>query len=392
MDTDYLASLSPEELESKKIEARKAMALEDHKEAPLKQTVPTAQTKKTEVSPQKNAPLFEDLAKKALTRSHAGIANVFSQEQVLRDKTKTPSFNEVLEEQARESSNLEKTSTIIPPMAEINSPRAEQEEEKKPVNIANNTQGSRNAVFNWEGEENKRLNSSRERRLFVLLGAIVLTLSGIAVIIFALLRTKNNTVLTIPIVRLTEILTPDSEVTVLLEDKTKSHSLMVETLKAGEIKKGGIRRIVPLLVGWQNKTEMKTAQFFEYMDIALPENIARSAAEQFAYGQYQDENRVAFIAIKIEKGEVSYQNTFIGMGSWEKNMPNDLRDMLDIKTAERPVWQDSLIQNIPVRIFGEISAPSLIWGFIDKETVLITTNTTTFGVVVERLSKGPLTP
>lgn len=420
MDTDYLDSLSPEELERKKGEAREAMAIEgprrtvvspeiklQTKEVPQEEPViPSPEIKKIE-----GVSLAEDLVKEALARSkpkHLTNEEFNPAENEMPPASDYPRASnekfEVLNEEQQTSSHsdLEDATDLAPSVAMPTPPQATWKREEKIIvdkgphsnissllNPTGDMSGSRNAVFDWTEEENDKLSHSRGRRLFVLLGAITLVLLGIGVGAFTFLRNKGDTVLTLPTVRFENILTPDSEITVLLEDKTKSLSLLVEASKTGELKSGEIRRVVPLLALDKNKTEMQTGQFFEYTNIAIPENITRSAAKQFVYGQYKDENQITFIVMKIEKGEVSYQNAFIGMGSWEKNMPSDLTEILDIKKiAERPVWENSSIQNTPVRIFGEESDPTLIWGFINKETVLITTNAKAFGAITERLTKS----
>lgn len=366
MNNDYLSSLSPEELDKKKREARAAMALNGAPEASAPKEEPeTAPVKKPVAS---LAPEIEKTEKE----------NFIFTPPVTKEKEIPPVKYEVPRSLATEfEDNYSRT----------NLNKKEEGNFSPLAQTGDIVYESRNAVFNWSEKENEKLSGSRERRLFFLLGAAALIVLSLAALVFVFLRNKNNDKITLPIERFSSILAADSEKTIILEDKTKSSSLLAETLKALSLKKGEVGRITPFLSEEKKKTEMQTTQFFEYAGIALPEKLSRSAAKQFAYGQYQDENPAAFIAIKIEKGEVSYQNAFIGMKEWEKTMPSDLTKILDIKKiAERPVWEDGYIKNIPVRTFGEASDPVLIWSFVNKETALIATSIKSFEAAAGRLS------
>lgn len=377
MEADYIATLSPEELEQKKEEARQAMALPQaiptgKNEAVVRPVTAIENTaQKLFLDQEKNTtqttaiPVFETLAEEALAKSKKRAATFFISPEIPPEKTP-----KISPEQTIETKNTE----IVPPFKAEGQSLAPQE---------------KSLVTEWTEEENKKLIRSRERRLFVLLGAVLLLLLGIFILVMTLFRKNTDAPIPPTIERFTNVLTPDTENTVTI-NKTNARELIKKTEEETPLEKSKIRRIVPLTTGKDGKTtEMGTALFFDYMGILLPENISRGVVNRFVYGQYQDETPVSFLVLKIEKGEVSYQNAFIGMGAWEKTMPSDLTNLLSItKIAQNPTWEDSSVRNIPIRAFGEPNDPLILWGFIDKETVLITTNTNAFGAIVERLAKG----
>ena len=82
-----------------------------------------------------------------------------------------------------------------------------------------------------------------------------------------------------------------------------------------------------------------------------------------------------------------YDGAFLGMLEWERFILNDLAPLFLIRSTQREQsFEDAVIKNIDVRFLrntkGEVI---LLYSFIDRQTIVITTDADTFAEVVERI-------
>ena len=126
---------------------------------------------------------------------------------------------------------------------------------------------------------------------------------------------------------------------------------------------------------------------------------AFAAALLGAYGS--DEGNAPFIIFKTD----FFQNSYAGMLDWEKNMVDDLAILLNFEEkiknqnntgtstvrgylAVRGRFEDKIILNRDVRKFtNENGVSLLVYSFIDKDTLVITTSENVLRSIIQKLEK-----
>lgn len=114
----------------------------------------------------------------------------------------------------------------------------------------------------------------------------------------------------------------------------------------------------------------------------IPAELSRSFDDRYMIGIYSFDTNSPFIILKTN----SYQNSYAGMLKWEKNIPIDLKSLFDISseiTGSVDVFKDEEYKNKDLRIIRDRSGKSiLLYSFIDKNTLIITTNENVFSAIL----------
>ncbi len=126
---------------------------------------------------------------------------------------------------------------------------------------------------------------------------------------------------------------------------------------------------------------------------ALPE-LLRSFEPRFAFGYFAHQNESDAYLILTTR---SYSQTFAGMLSWEKDLVRDLgklvmtparEDAYRARVAETKstLFTDDVLSNKDVRVARNTDGSVfLVYGFLDIETVVITTSEQAFVEVIDRV-------
>ena len=127
--------------------------------------------------------------------------------------------------------------------------------------------------------------------------------------------------------------------------------------------------------------------FLNKLDIGIPDVLIRSLTDRYMLGTYTEENgqNTPFIILTTD----FFQSTFASMLYWEKNMPNDLSDLLDY--GERGVggeFTDRQILNRDVREFRLPNGELLfLYSFINKNSLIITRTESMLIESIKRIEK-----
>lgn len=120
----------------------------------------------------------------------------------------------------------------------------------------------------------------------------------------------------------------------------------------------------------------------------MPPAFPRSLGSNYLYGVHSFGKNIPFLIIKVR----SYETAFAALLEWEKTMAilRDFKALLGINRLppiEIKEFADVLIRNRDVRaIFDEEKTPILYYSFVDKETLVFTSNKTTFDEILNRLA------
>lgn len=142
------------------------------------------------------------------------------------------------------------------------------------------------------------------------------------------------------------------------------------------------------------------AQFFQMLDTSAPESLNRSLLKKWMLGTFNEEyGKVPFIILSTD----FFQNTFAGMLKWESNMPDEMAIIFNYENRARQEnatntlssfftikgkFQDRTVLNRDVREFITDSGELLIlYSFVDKDTLVITTNEDILKRIIQKIEK-----
>lgn len=154
---------------------------------------------------------------------------------------------------------------------------------------------------------------------------------------------------------------------------------------------------------------LNTKELFAILDTKIPGATLRSFGDQFMFGFFRDERVEPFLLIRI----ASYENAFDGMLKWEDTLKDDIgtlflpihvsgeisaqnseststqavnRVPLLDTTQINKTFEDETIRNKDARVLKNSNGDVLmLYSFLDKETLLITSNENTLKEMINKL-------
>ncbi|MSR71630.1 MAG: hypothetical protein EXS50_03125 [Candidatus Taylorbacteria bacterium] len=147
------------------------------------------------------------------------------------------------------------------------------------------------------------------------------------------------------------------------------------------------------------KNTITSQNFLSLLKVNAPDQFIRTLEPDFMFGIHSFNGNNAFIILKTNL----YQSAFAGMLKWEDSISNDLSSILpslikneNSKTfatstsqilAMRKPFIDLVIKNKDVRaLTNEYERITLLYTFLDKGTILITTNEFTLKEILDRIA------
>lgn len=169
------------------------------------------------------------------------------------------------------------------------------------------------------------------------------------------------------------------------------------------LKNNDIVEFIPSIKNGENIEIINSESFIKRANIDMPNQLLRSLGSKIMLGGIKDvnEGNTLFIAFTTS----FFQNTYAGMLSWEKDMPDELEDLMNYRSIIEEInnnassslnnyfgirgrFIDKQIKNRDVREFIHESGKSLfLYTFIDKNTLIITKTENALGNIVEKIEK-----
>lgn len=145
------------------------------------------------------------------------------------------------------------------------------------------------------------------------------------------------------------------------------------------------------------KRLITAGEFISLAGLKVPDIMKRTLLSDFMIGTYAQNKNLPFIILKTS----SFENTYAGMLTWEKTMERDVQALFRLpgyesspgildELAPTPVksFVDKVIVNKDARLLkGDAGQTILLYGIIDKETIIITVNEEAFKEIINRLNK-----
>lgn len=146
-----------------------------------------------------------------------------------------------------------------------------------------------------------------------------------------------------------------------------------------------------------NKKLINSQEFISLAGLQMPDMIKRNLINEFMIGMYSLGQNLPFVIFKTS----SFENTYAGMIEWEKNLEIDFRLLFrlgsnnGLQTLDKALtptvakkFIDSVVVNKDVRILvDEQGKPMLVYGIVDKNTIILTVNEDAFREIVNRLNR-----
>ncbi|HEY5383294.1 MAG TPA: hypothetical protein VIJ88_01940 [Candidatus Paceibacterota bacterium] len=203
----------------------------------------------------------------------------------------------------------------------------------------------------------------------------------------------------------------DTKVITILPDTTRGN-LMSSLTAAKQATSLSIGLISQLLVTVASSTNGQTLlpvdaqSFFTLIAPNMPQNLLLTLRPMYLLGVHVYNNNQPFLILSVD----SYEQAYASMLAWEPYMQQDLSPLFDytpaahipeqgVATSTAPVeflqsgFVDKIVENHDARVIQNSTGDiSLLWTFLDRNTLVITTNDATLREVISRLQQAPVTP
>lgn len=138
----------------------------------------------------------------------------------------------------------------------------------------------------------------------------------------------------------------------------------------------------------------------------IPQNLLSTINPTYLLGVHVYNDNQPFLIMNVD----SYEQAYAGMLAWEPTMQQDLSPLFDytpavhipeqgVATTTPPTqfiqtgFVDSIVENHDARVLQNSTGDiSFLWTFIDRNTLVITTNDATLREIISRLQQAPVTP
>jgi hypothetical protein len=127
-----------------------------------------------------------------------------------------------------------------------------------------------------------------------------------------------------------------------------------------------------------------TSNFFKIAGFAPSADFIQSLDSNYMMGIYSQNERSPFLIFKIKL----YENAFAGIIGWEDKMANDLGKIWPIKSfGAADKFKDRYLSNHDIRELDNDNGDTvLMYSFLDRSTLVITTNEDTLKAIFERFT------
>lgn len=252
----------------------------------------------------------------------------------------------------------------------------------------------------------KEIEGTPVKKFFWFIGGLILILGAIYGVYFIIQqKAKDN----IPpqIIKEESLISYDEITSVELNDSQNLENQITNYLdqKSSSVKNDSIKyfSITKDVGGVKNK--IISSDIFSLFEFTAPSSLVRSLDDSYMMGTYSKESgsdpnstnisQKLFLIFKTK----DYERSYVGMLDWEKTMASDMLYLFKLNTKENKLdlnkrqWKDIIINNKDARILiNESNQPILYYLFVDKNNLIITTNTDTIKEIVNRLNIKNIKP
>jgi len=143
----------------------------------------------------------------------------------------------------------------------------------------------------------------------------------------------------------------------------------------------------------ETKKLLDTQTFLKLLGVSAPQQLTRTLTSEFMLGAHVFDGNQGFLILQTDQ----YEAAFAGMLAFERNLMDDfygffgtsVRGHPPVGTTApgfNPEFKDKVIKNHDTRVlYDEGGRMRLLYSFVDRSTLVITTNENTFAEILTRL-------
>jgi len=218
-----------------------------------------------------------------------------------------------------------------------------------------------------------------KKKFYLLLGTMLLLALGATSVWYTYFEYKNETAVPVLETPKNRFFSVDNEEKVSVASSSRLDFLTTISSSQTNVGENETRHFV---------LNITTAEFFKILDTRAPGSLLRALDQHFMLGAF---GKSTFLVIKL----ISFENTFAGMLTWERDMARDIGPLFTTAsllrdTVSPPVFIDITDRNKDVRLLEVGGENVLMYSFFDNNMLIITDNIDTLRILVERLTRAKL--
>ncbi|MDO8565049.1 MAG: hypothetical protein Q7R67_00250 [bacterium] len=248
------------------------------------------------------------------------------------------------------------------------------------------------------------ISERRKKTFFLLIGSLFFIILGIAGAWYGYREYLRKTAPPTPVTPSSRLISPESAVT--LDLSTASREIFLSRFAEAiiDVPAGALRHVILRNGPTVNSPLLETAGFFKILESQAPASLVRSFEPIFMVGALGES---PFLIIKLS----SFESAFAGMLAWEPNMAPDVAPLLGTEELLKvipstSVFKDVIVRNKDVRMLesssvsttstssGQASSPQatpiILYSFFDNRILIITENSETLQILMDRLTREKL--
>ena len=221
--------------------------------------------------------------------------------------------------------------------------------------------------------------------------SLLLVTFGVWIIVKAglLSGTKERVSVALPIVSIqthTEILLSDNTESVLIENVNKEFitTILNKQYNFQDIIQILVQQEISIADGSSALRAVSMKELFTSLSITTPITLDTGLSNTFFYGVSESFGNYPFLVVGIH----SYQQSYLGMLQWEQSLGSDMSVLLNTPPEVYSFnFIDGVQNNIDIRaLIDNERNQHIVYGFVGKKYLIITTNGNTFNRISQLLS------
>lgn len=238
-----------------------------------------------------------------------------------------------------------------------------------------------------EPEPDRKSNPEIKNKFFIFAGTFLFVLGIIVVGVFYFLSTQNKTV---QVSVSSAVLNYDKEVDISVVGMT--HSALVQKILDEQKNFSLPANSILYINTTDNVLPTDTQTILPVLAPQIPLSLLRNLSVNYMIGIYSFDKNRPFIILTVD----DYGQGFSGMLKWEGTIVSDLGQIFGIapltsSNLDSYTFTDESLSNKDLRIIQNSSRQTvLLYSFIDKNTILITSNENTFSALLNKYLIGKM--
>lgn len=246
-----------------------------------------------------------------------------------------------------------------------------------------NTKGSITSIFTAEQSKKagmdtpQQINGTETRnKIFVLIGSLLLIL-GITTVVSIYYFKSTETVAT---ANQNKAIIGFTEEKIMPTANSTQSELLSNILKEKQAFKLPVNSVLYLNTADEKGSPLNIKSLIELLFSRIPAELGRTLDPKYMLGIYSFDTNEPFIILTESDFGISYS----GMLKWEETMVSDFASLFAIPSGINiTTFEDEALKNKDLRVVKDANRKTfLLYSFLDKNTILITTNEKIFSAIL----------